>query len=82
MTAEWSTRFDNVPFTQFAFATGDASSFIIIHKDVVYGGYYDNVPQNFIRSSLNPDAEGISPGGQFNRDGVIKDPTISATVHT
>ena len=77
-SAPWGIRFDTIPFTQFAFATGDAISFIIALKDVILPGIdYDNIPLNFIRTSLSPDAEGMSVGGQFNRAIFNGDPHLS-----
>ena len=37
---EWSIKFDNIPFDQFLFATGDEKKWLIADKDVVFGGWY------------------------------------------
>ena len=63
-TAAWGVRFDYIPFTQFAFAKGDLSRYIIALKDVIFlGDDYDDVQLIFIRTSLKTDAEGLSSGG-------------------
>ena len=63
LSAAWGIRFDDIAFTQFAFATGDLSSYIIALKDVILpGNYYDSVYLNFIRTSLKIDAQGLSSG--------------------
>ena len=78
-TMEWSILFDNIPFTQFVFATGDLSSYIIALKDVILPGVdYYGVKLNFIRTSLRPDAEGLSQDHQFNKNRAW-DPHLSLT---
>ena len=61
-SAAWGIRFDNIPFTQFAFATGDLNSYIIALKDVILPGVDYSNHLNFIRTSVSPDAEGMSHG--------------------
>ena len=58
----WGIKFDNIPYTQLAFATLDLSNYIIALKEVILGSFYNIVYLNFLRTSLSPDAEGMSAG--------------------
>lgn len=78
MTKAWSTKFDDIEFTEFLFITGDKSIWLTMTKDEALGENYGNQNRNIEKSSISCEP---SQALMYNRAGNTEDPWISLTDH-
>lgn len=73
----WSKKFDDIPFDEFLFATGDGKMWLIAKKESVIGEYYEASPREVVKSSLYPN--GPSQVKWANREKEEGDPMVTLT---
>ena len=76
--AAWSKKYDDAPFNEFLFATGDLSLWLQVTKDQAIGEQYDGKGRTIRRSSLSTKA---STAIWYNRAAQAADPAISLKNH-
>jgi len=72
-SSPWSIKFDEMPFDEFLFATGDESKWLISTRDSVTGGFYANEHRSIRKSSTVAEP---SQAKWCRRDGHKGDPWI------
>jgi len=75
---EFSVKFDTVAFSEFLFATGDCSKWLVAKKSEVTGGFYTNQNKQILKSSKQSAAYYAK---WYRRSGSLEDPWISLTDH-
>jgi hypothetical protein len=74
----WSIKFENEPFDEFLFATGDGRKWLIARKDAVTGEFYTNQLRDIRMSSIRGEPY---KARWYNREGNREDPWISVSDH-
>jgi hypothetical protein len=74
----FSIKFDDIPFSEFCFASGDETIWLRATKFAVNGEWYNNALRDIISSSKN-----ASPyqARWYHRNGVSEDPWVSLSDH-
>lgn len=75
----FSVKFDTVAFSEFLFATGDCTKWLVAKKSEVTGGFYTNVNKQILKSSTKSASYYAK---WYRRSGNAEDPWISLTDHT